>query len=153
MRFHGAYKLLCALLCGFACMVLLSGTVGAHGRMSSQRLQTLRELAAHAQTVQKISTYNSAAFVMNFSVEYLNPDTGETGSAGGTDNYPVGQERTIDLDTLGIPDGSLVRPHVNAILGTSNSGDRYVHYSRGSGGVASYRVTGTTLNFSVSLIA
>ncbi|GCE22522.1 hypothetical protein [Dictyobacter kobayashii] len=152
MRFSGFYRLVCVLLCSIACIVLVSGTAGAHERLSGQRLQALRELAAHAQTVQKISTYNSAAFVMNFSIEYLNPDTGETGTAGGTDNYPVGQERTIDLDSLGIPDGSLVRPHVNAILGTSNSGDRYVHYQHGNGGVASYRVTGTTFNFSVSLV-
>ncbi|GCE29122.1 hypothetical protein KDA_46060 [Dictyobacter alpinus] len=152
MSFSRAYRLACVLLCGFACMVLLSGTVGAHERMSGQCLHDLRELAAHAQMVQKISTYNSAAFVMNFSVEYLNPDTGETGTAGGTDNYPVGQVRTIDLDSLSIPDGALVRPHVNAILGTSNSGDRYVHYVHGNGGVGSYRVTGTTFNYSVSLI-
>lgn len=152
MRFYGAYRLACALLCGLACMVLLSGTAGAHSRMSGQHLQALRELAAHTQTVQKITALNSAAFVMNFSIDYLNPDTGETGSAGGTDNYPVGQVRTIDLDSLNIPDGALVRPHVNAILGTSNSGDRYVHYMHGNGQVASYRVTGTTLNFSVNLI-
>jgi hypothetical protein len=134
------------------CILLLSGTASAHERAAGQQVHKLQELKYNIQQVQKISTSNSAAFVMNFSIQYLNPDTGETGNVSGTDNYAVGQQRTIDLDTLGIPDGSLVRPYVNAILGTSNPGNQYVRYVKGNGGVATYRVTGTTLNFSVSLV-
>jgi hypothetical protein len=134
------------------CIIFGSGAVSAHERAASQRMHNLQELKANIQQVQKISTTNSAAFVMNFSVQYLNINTGEVGTVGGTDNYPVGQQRTLDLDALGVPDGALVRPSVNAILGTSNFGDQYVRYVKGNGGVATYHVTGTTFNFSVSLI-
>jgi hypothetical protein len=106
------------------------------------------------QTVQKISCSNSAAFVMNFWVEYLDPSTGEIVAVdgSGTGNYPVGQQRTVDLDSLNVPDGALVRAHVQAVLGTNNPGNKFVTYRRGSGGVATYNVTGTTLNFSVTLV-
>jgi hypothetical protein len=106
------------------------------------------------QTVQKISCSNSAAFVMNFWVEYLDPSTGEirTVEGSGTDNYPVGQQRTVDLDPLNVPDGSLVRAHVQAVLGTNNAGIPFATYRRGNGGVATYNVKGTTLNFSVTLV-
>jgi hypothetical protein len=134
------------------CILLLSGTASAHVRTTDQQLHNSQEMKYAIQQVQKISSSNSAAFVMNFSIQYLNPNTGETGNVGGTDNYPVGQQRTIDLDTLSIPDGSLVRPSVNAILGASNPGNQYVRYVKGNGGVATYNVTGTTLNFSVSLV-
>ena len=87
------------------------------------------------QQVQKISCSNSAAFVMNFWLEYLDLSTGDirTIDGSGTGNYPVGQQKTVDLDALNIPDGSLVRPHVQAILGTNNPGNKFVTYRRGSG--------------------
>jgi hypothetical protein len=106
------------------------------------------------QVVQKVSCSNSAAFVMNFWVEYLDPSTGAivAVNGSGTSNYPVGQQQTVDLDGLNIPDAVLVRPHVQAILGTNNPGNKFVTYHRGSGSVATYNVTGTTLNFSVTLV-
>lgn len=134
------------------CLFLLSGTAFAHGQVTGQYGHKLQEKEDGIQVVSKISVTNSAAFVMNFAIQYLDVDTGEVHTVGGTDNYPVGQQRTIDLDALGIPDGALVRPAVNAILGTSNLGDQYARYMRGSGGVATYHVVGTTLNFSVSLV-
>ncbi|QUQ71030.1 hypothetical protein [Kutzneria sp. CA-103260] len=101
--------------------------------------------AAKTPCYEKISVVNSAAFVMNWTGKI------STGlSTPSTDNYPVGQERTIDFNIYGIRDGVEIWPEVHAILGTTNSGPR-VQFCEG-GATAAYRVTGTTLNFSVNLL-
>lgn len=100
--------------------------------------------------VQKICCVNSAGFVMNFWVDYLKED-GSTGSTDNTENYPVGQERTYDLSDKNIPEGSIIWPHVQAILGTNNEGNRKLVFAR-NGQTATFRVTGTTLNFWVEMV-
>src|ERR1700753_3461656 len=131
MRFLSISRSVQVSILSIICMLLLSGTASAHERVAGQQVPTLQEQKYTMQQVQKVSASNSAAFVMNFSIQYLDPNTGVMSDAGKTDNYPVGQQRTIDLDTLGIPDGSLVRPSVNAILGTSNPGNQFVRYVKG----------------------
>lgn len=142
------------IMCCLACVLFLGGVatshVAAHAATPSQRHVHLPSQMTHIQQVQEISCVNSAAFVMNFNVNYLDPATGNVQTVGGTDNYPVGQERTIDLGSLGIPDGAFVQPNVHAILGSSATGS-YIEYTRNSG-VATYRVTGTTFNINVGLI-
>jgi hypothetical protein len=110
-----------------------------------------------AQNVQKISCANDAAFVMYFWIEWIDSDSGELHwTQGNSGNYPVGQQRTTDmanLGELGPNPGDLVRPHVGAILGTNNPGNNFVRYTPNSPNVATYNVTGTTFNYSVSLVS
>jgi len=109
----------------------------------------------YVKSVEKISCVNSAAFVMGFSIYYLDEETGETKAAGWTSgNYPVGQERTCDLakDAPEIPDGAIVWAHVHAVLGKSNDGTPKLKKDSKNGQVGTYRVTGTTLIYDVKLI-
>lgn len=105
------------------------------------------------QQVQKICCVNNAAFVMSFEVQYLDPSTKEWTPISGTntDNYPVGQSRTVDLSQYSFPQSALLRPYVFAKGGLNQGSDDYVTYAANTN-VATYSVTGTTLIYSVTLI-
>lgn len=104
-----------------------------------------------APTSQRIACVNNAGFVMNFSVSVLNIEDGTSQVVGDSGTYPIDQARVIDLANFGIEEGSLIRPHVNAVWGVSNEGNHYVRYAS-NGATATYNVTGTTLNYSVNLL-
>lgn len=96
--------------------------------------------------VQKIAVVNNAAFVMNFKVA-----TRDSIESYSTQNYPINQYRVIDLATVAtIPENTDVRPVVKAVAGDTRSGD-FVGYCK-NGQTATYSVTGTTLNYQVTLI-
>jgi hypothetical protein len=103
--------------------------------------------------VEKITCFNAAAFVMNFSVQWLDDQGKWATSSWNSGNYPVGQNRTTpSLDTIGVPaDAIAVTPYVHAILGVHNQGTPFVQYAK-NGQAASYTVNGTTLSFSVTLV-
>ncbi|MFF7330301.1 hypothetical protein ACIQU5_27060 [Streptomyces sp. NPDC090306] len=107
---------------------------------------------AHAATaqaepcVQKIAVVNNAAFVLSWSAATR---TGEQSAS--TDAYPVNQTRTIDLNTTAFPEGTDVRPLVQAVAGTSAYGNSYVSYCD-NGQTATYTVSGTTLDYTVTLL-
>jgi len=105
--------------------------------------------AAQAQAapcVQRISVVNNAAFTMSYAI------TTRGGSQSApTDTYPINQTRTTDLTTTDLPAGSDVRPVVSATAGTTEPGNLYVSYCA-NGQTATYSVTGTTLDFSVTLL-
>jgi hypothetical protein len=106
-----------------------------------------------AINVQTIACVNDAGFVMNFGLEVLNLDDGTINILPNfnSGNYPIDQTRSVDMTTVGISDGTLVRPHVWAILGTNNPGNKFVQFTR-NGQTATYEVSGTTLFYSVNLI-
>ncbi|HXX78604.1 MAG TPA: hypothetical protein VEH81_15745 [Ktedonobacteraceae bacterium] len=106
---------------------------------------------------QSICCINDAGFVMNFWIEWIDSDGNPGWTRTNSGDYPIDQRRTLDLDALNrqgesIPVGAFVRPRVQAELGDSNSGDKYVLYQPGLGNTVSYDVTGTTLNYSVTRI-
>lgn len=107
---------------------------------------------AHAATaqaepcVQKIAVVNNSAFVLSWSAATR---TGEQSAS--TDAYPVNQTRTIDLNTTAFPEGTDVRPLVKAVAGTSAYGNSYVSYCD-NGQTATYTVSGTTLDYTVTLL-
>ena len=100
--------------------------------------------------VQKITCLNNAAFVMNFSVAHIKDD-GSTGCTDNSGNYPVAQNRTIDLATVGIEEGTMIWPHVHAVFGISVDGDKKCAYAK-NGQTVTYDVRGTTLSYSVTRI-
>ncbi|GII76422.1 hypothetical protein Sru01_14040 [Sphaerisporangium rufum] len=102
--------------------------------------------AQAAPCVQKIAVVNNAAFVLSWSASTR---TGERSAT--TDAYPINQTRTIDLAATAFPEGTDVRPYVHAVAGTDNYGNSYVSYCD-NGQTATYTVTGTTLDYSVTLL-
>jgi len=107
------------------------------------------ESGANVLGVQSIACSNNAGFVMNFSVGYAKKD-GSSGRLGGSGDYPVNQTRSIDLANNGLQPGDSIWPCVNAVWGKSNEGERVVFSPNGQ--TATYTVSGTTLNYSVSRI-
>lgn len=121
----------------------LVGTLAAGG----SALATASTASAQAEPcVQRIAVVNNAAFVMSFSVQASNGL--ETAN---TDTYPINQSRTIDLTTTALPVGSDVRPVVNAVAGAQRTPSSFVSYCE-NGQTATYSVTGTTYDYSVTLI-
>ncbi|MEU3792450.1 hypothetical protein AB0F07_22040 [Streptomyces fructofermentans] len=105
--------------------------------------------AAPAQAepcVQNIAVVNNAGFVLSWAASTR---TGEQSPS--TDAYPINQTRTIDLNTTSFPEGTDVRPTVQAVAGTTAQGNRFVSYCD-NGQTATYSVTGTTLDYSVTLL-
>ena len=105
--------------------------------------------AAEAQAepcVQRIAVVNNAGFVASFQVV-----TSQGLQSQSTDQYPINQWRTIDLTTTPLPAGSDVRPLVHAVAGNDATPSDYVSYCA-NGQTATYSVTGTTTNITVTLI-
>lgn len=102
--------------------------------------------------VEKIACSNAAGFVMNFSIRWLDSDGSWKTSHWNSGNYPIDQTKTSPtLSSIGVPSDALaVTPYVHAILGVHNQGEPLVQ-AEDNGQVATYNVTGTTLDYSVKL--
>jgi len=118
----------------------LTGTLVAHPSASAAE-------TAAAPCVQKVAVVNNAGFVLSFRVT-----TRTGGLSPETDNYPINQWRVVDLTATDLPEGSDVRPVVQAVGGTSQTGNTFVSYCR-NGQTATYTASGATLNYTVVLIA
>ncbi len=105
------------------------------------------------QVVQTLVCVNNAAFVMSFGIEILDMNTGIPFIIENLDSgtYPIDQNKPIDLSTIGIAEGTCLRPQVRAVWGDTNDGDSFVQYAP-NGETATYEVSGTTLNYSVRLL-
>jgi hypothetical protein len=112
-------------------------------------LPSVTAAAAPAQAqpcVQKVAVVNNAGFVLSWAA------TARTGEQSApTDKYPINQTRVIDLSTTSFAEGTDVRPYVQAVGGTKEFGSSYVSYCD-NGQTATYTVTGTTFDYSVTLL-
>ncbi|MCQ9132182.1 hypothetical protein KMS84_15425 [Streptomyces sp. IBSBF 2807] len=112
-------------------------------------LPSVTAAAAPAQAqpcVQKVAVVNNAGFVLSWAA------TARTGEqAAPTDAYPINQTRVVDLATTLWPEGTDLRPYVEAVGGTKEFGSSYVSYCD-NGQTATYTVTGTTFDYSVTLL-
>lgn len=68
-----------------------------------------------------------------------------------TDKYPNPKSRIVDLNHLNLPEGAEIWIEVHAMWGRTKTSWEHVIYSSASENAAVYRVTGTTLSFSVKL--
>jgi hypothetical protein len=102
--------------------------------------------AAAVPCVQKVAVVNNGGFTINFQ---LTTRTGELSAT--TDTYPINQWRLVDLASTPFAEGSDVRPLVNATAGNSVPGNVFVSYCA-NGQTATYTASGTTLNYTVTLL-
>jgi hypothetical protein len=122
--------------------IALAGAVG----MATMGLAVPAAQAQSAPCVQRITVVNNAGFTMSYSIA-----TRGGSQSPSTDTYPINQYRTVDLTSTDIPTGTDVRPVVNATAGTTQPGNRYVSFCA-NGQNATYTVTGTTMDYSVTLL-
>ncbi|TLS46637.1 hypothetical protein FE633_08035 [Streptomyces montanus] len=110
-------------------------------------LPSVSAAAAPAQAqpcVQKVAVVNNAGFVLSWT------PTARTGEQSApSDDYPINQTRIIDLSTTAFAERTDVRPYVQAVGGTNEFGSSYVSYCD-NGQTATYTVTGTTFDYSVT---
>ena len=99
-----------------------------------------------APCVQKIAVVNNGGFVLNFQIT-----TREGDLSAPTDDYPINQWRLIDLQSTPLAEGVDVRPLVHATAGDDVLGNTFVSYCA-NGQTATYTASGTTLNYTVTLL-
>lgn len=100
------------------------------------------------QEVDHITCINKGAFVMKFRVEWSN----NTGASGWTDEYPVDQQASLDLNNFAIPEGGEVVVEVKAEAGEKKHTHQPVTFKRNCNNNATYMATGTTLDIHVDLL-
>lgn len=101
---------------------------------------------------ERISCANHAAFIMNFSIQWLDSDGSWKTSAWNSGNFLNGSTVVSPpLAALGVPPDALaIRPYVHAVAGKSEGGAP-IQAARNSR-LAAYDVRGTTLDFSVTQV-
>ncbi|PRY44869.1 hypothetical protein [Umezawaea tangerina] len=99
-----------------------------------------------APCVEKVAVVNNGGFTIKFAVS-----TREGSLTPGTDVYPINQSRTIDLTATDLTEGVDVRPIVEATAGDTVPGNTFVSYCA-NGQTATYTASGTTLDYTVTLI-
>jgi len=119
---------------------VLAATVGLLGLAASP---------AYAQAVpcvQKVAVVNNGGFVIDFQLT-----TRDGQLSAPTDTYPINQWRLVDLASTPFAEGVDVRPLVHAQAGNDVLGNVFVSYCA-NGQTATYTASGTTLNYSVTLL-
>ena len=96
--------------------------------------------------VQKIAVVNNGGFVINFQVT-----TRDGQLSAPTDDYPINQWRLVDLTSTPLTEGVDVRPLVHATAGDDVLGNNFVSYCV-NGQTATYTASGTTMNYTVTLL-
>lgn len=95
--------------------------------------------------VSRITCINNGGFVQEVKIICNGCEVFKTGK------YPNPQSRVVNLNELHLPEGSEVWVKVHAVWGRTKESWEHVVYSSASQDAAVYRVTGTTLSFSVKL--
>ncbi|MFI5935805.1 hypothetical protein [Actinoplanes sp. NPDC051494] len=96
--------------------------------------------------VQKVAVVNNGGFVINFQIT-----TRDGALSAPTDDYPINQWRLVDLTSTPLAEGADVRPLVHATAGDDVLGNVFVSYCA-NGQTATYTASGTTLDYSVTLL-
>lgn len=97
------------------------------------------------QVVNQITCINNAGFKMKFKVKW------EGGESGYTEYYFNPGSETMNLNNFNIPEGAEVWVEVAALWGKTKSSDDHVKYSATANANATYKVTGATLTYKITL--
>lgn len=119
----------------------LTGVLGAAAQPAAAA-----PAASASPCVQKIAVVNNGGFVLNFQIT-----TREGQLSAPTDDYPINQWRLIDLTSTPLEEGVDVRPLTHATAGDDVLGNTFVSYCA-NGQTATYTASGTTLNYTVTLL-
>lgn len=96
--------------------------------------------------VSRLHLINDSATVCSLECYYKeSPDSQNCKRVGSTGSFPVSQERELDLNNLGIPDGALVTAYASVDLGFDSHGNDWFVFKKDWEGVAFFRIKGTTI--------
>ena len=102
------------------------------------------------QKIGKMSLKNSGGFVARIQFSYLD-ENGEKKLTTQSGDVLLGQTSTQDPGDFKVPDGAMVYLYVFVVWGTDNEARRAFIYEKGNTSVASYNISGTTLNNDLGL--
>ena len=127
-------------------MSIRNAVVVAAGAASIVALAAAPAAAQAVPCVQKVAVVNNGGFTMNFQLT-----TRDGQLSAPTDTYPINQWRVVDLAATPFAEGIDVRPLVNATAGDTAPGNVFVSYCA-NGQTATYSASGTTMDYSVTLL-
>lgn len=98
------------------------------------------------KTIGKIKLQNNGGFVAKLEFEYYNEQTNKWIRTGGTGNITLGFSNTAVPGDYGVPDGSMVRLHVNVVCGSDNVSNEMFLFEKDRSFTACYAISGTTFH-------
>ena len=102
------------------------------------------------QAVGQFKLKNQGGFVVKLQFVYYDQD-GNKHHVDGTGGFPLGQSETADPGKYGVPDGSPTALYADVVWGSDNEAKQLFTYTSGSKVVASYTISGTTLDNELGL--
>ena len=100
--------------------------------------------------VGQYSLKNQGGFVTKLQFVYWDSN-GNKIHVDGTGNIPLGQSKTADPGTYGVPDGAMTSLYAFVVWGSDNEANQVFTYVSGNPTVAAYTISGTTLNNELAL--
>lgn len=97
------------------------------------------------QVVNSISCINNGGFLMKFKLQWPG------GESGWSDEYANPGSESFKFTSFKIEEGSEVWIVVHANSGKTKTADDHVKYSSSANANATYKVTGATLTYHISL--
>lgn len=98
--------------------------------------------------IDKIVLDNQSGTICSLECYYMVNEGDSPKRVAGTGKFPVGQKKTLDLNTLNIPEDAWVTAFANVEAGSDCSGTTWLKYKNGCERNAEFTITGV-INFTV----
>lgn len=98
------------------------------------------------QEIEKFKLRNTGGFVTRIQFEYYDENSNEWKQQKGTGDITLGFDKTAEPGDYGVPEGSMVKLYAYVAWGTDNRASQMFIYKKNCGHIASYEISGTTLN-------
>lgn len=96
--------------------------------------------------IEKIQLKNNGGFVTRIQFEYFDESSNNWKHVNGTGDITLGFDKQAEPGDYGVPEGSMVKLYAYVAWGTDNHASQMFIYKKNCGYIASYKISGTTLN-------
>lgn len=96
--------------------------------------------------IEKFQLKNNGGFVTRIQFEYYDENSNEWKHVKGTGDITLGFDKQAEPGDYGVPEGSMVKLYAYVAWGTDNHASQMFIYKKNCGHIASYKISGTTLN-------
>lgn len=96
--------------------------------------------------IEKFQLKNNGGFVTRIQFEYFDENSNEWKHQNGTGDITLGFDKTAEPGDYGVPEGAMVKLYAYVAWGTDNRASQMFIYKKNCGHIASYKISGTTLN-------
>lgn len=96
--------------------------------------------------IEKFQLKNNGGFVTRIQFEYYDENSNEWKHQNGTGDITLGFDKTAEPGDYGVPEGAMVKLYAYVAWGTDNHATQMFVYKKNCGHIASYKISGTTLN-------